>query len=216
MDYAEHIFTRHFNDLVHLQSKNDAYSAARTALIIRLWLIDSSSLIHSVNKANTKKRISFEWIVGPSPFHLLDHRLRHVMMHSMYFDGVRAEYARDMRIGTIQDFLSSPLLYWDGKSFSVKEVVKFVANKLGGAHFSNTLIHEGSAERQGLDSAPLDLLGVSMNVVSNVVTHSSIRDLRDAVIMYPKETPVISHWKAPSGKVLYMNGIRSHLKIVCA
>ena len=138
MTTTDSLFLNTLTDLATRAADSDEYTVLGASALIRKLLIDSSPLVDQVNRKHRFK-LTFE-ISESNPF------IEGVPPPALWSvqDGLDPETSRPgkPRIKVNRDgLLSTVLAVVDGKSFTLREVVLFEANIMGG-------VHAGSAKEE--------------------------------------------------------------------
>lgn len=132
---SEELFRRTFADLKIKVASNDEYELLRAAGLIRQLIIDGDvSLANTVKKPYGIK-LRFRYVDATQGYSGAILALN--PMTWTIQDGIDPETMLTnghVTEGSLDDFLSAPVLVKEGSHFSVKDNVTYVANVMGGVH----------------------------------------------------------------------------------
>lgn len=129
------LFIHKYNELKQLSKALDHYSMLKASAILRLFFVDKSNLVDQVNKTFSKK-IYFTLV--ESDFFLF--KKMPELKPSYQYDSISPDgYRSDLIKNVNKDyFLAMPLLCYEGELYTVRQIIKFGANVLGGVHYDPT------------------------------------------------------------------------------
>ncbi|MDA1330530.1 MAG: hypothetical protein DWG76_06775 [Chloroflexi bacterium] len=135
MNEKEELFIETIGDLKKRLESTNEYEILGISGLLRKLLIDNNPLVHQVNR-NYKKKLDFEISVDQF-FENLDKP--GIPRPEMYFvqDGIDPETSRPGKASKsvgLQALLATPVMLIKEKVYSVKDIVKFEANVMGGVH----------------------------------------------------------------------------------
>lgn len=129
-EYEKVVYLQKVDELIRLSQATDTYSLISAAGALRLLLLEGSPLVHRVNR-NHKLVLEFEvrrtsaWPPGLQP--------------DFSFEQIDPDQSPDIRPCakvSLQVLLGQQCLYAEGKSFTVKDVIKQCAHVYGAVHVS--------------------------------------------------------------------------------
>jgi len=126
---AEYLFLATVNDIDQKVYAGGRYNLIKAAGLLRQLFLDSSPLIHVVNR---NYRIKFE-------FETIDYRSQPPLMpeaHRLDLDGLMFPEAKRIKVN-LDDFLKAPCFTLDGVTATVKDLIRACANAKGGVHFGS-------------------------------------------------------------------------------
>lgn len=122
-DYQEWLFLETLADLERKLDSSTPYGLVRASGLLRQLLTDGGRLVHLVNR---EYRLRLEFVVpdgsDPAPFGPM-----------VQWVDVSARAAQE-RTCDLDRFLAYKVLHFEKDAFSVKEIIRAVANKGGGVH----------------------------------------------------------------------------------
>ena len=132
---AEELFVRRFDDLVLGLKARDDYEVVKVGAILRQLLLDDTPLIHTVNRQH---RLKLRFIVNDiwskeSPIQPDIHFVASGLDPSML---ASTTGTKSISLG---QFLGLEILNSKSNKFTVRELIKYAANKAGGVHHGDTL-----------------------------------------------------------------------------
>ena len=145
MDYAENLFLETLKDLEARVSARDPYTILGASALIRKLLLDDVPLVDQVNRKFTLK-LSYE-VTESGGF---PHGIPEPVFYSVQ-DGIDPETSRPgKRRKTVNrhQLLSYVLLKVEGKECTLRDIVLFEANVMGGVHAGSPEEEKEKALRQ--------------------------------------------------------------------
>ena len=134
MDNWEKLFLDTLDDLENRIRSNNPYEILGVSALIRKLFLDSYPLVDRVNRRH-KVKIRFEVTEGK----LLDTLARMGIVPSIYspLDGLDPHTSRPGKKRKLvgrDSFFKQKILVVDGRVFSIREIILFEANIMGGVH----------------------------------------------------------------------------------
>lgn len=143
----EKLFVRRFDDLLLGLNARDDYEIVKVGAILRQLLLDDTPLIH---KANRHHRIKLHFTVNNIFVNELP------IQPDIHFQAASIDPSMlSLPVGTktlsLDKFLKMEVLSAQTQKFTVREIIKYAANKAGGVHYGETLDPRESALLDTLD-----------------------------------------------------------------
>jgi hypothetical protein len=126
------LLVRSLDDLHASINSGDSYRVLRSTAIIRQLFLDRSALVDRVNQ-NYRERLTFE-VVQPEPFSVLGVPAPDVWCTIDTIDPRMAPPQRPRVKKNRDGFFGMVLGVVEGQEYTVRDVVSFVANVMGGVH----------------------------------------------------------------------------------
>lgn len=131
---STYLFCRTYDDLSSRITSQDPYEVLRASALIRKLFIDDNPLVDQVNRLH-KIKLSFEIGEIDTPYH------REVMKDKPLFWSLQDGLDPSTKLvtgGTAtlnrDKFFSTVVLIANGKEYTIRELIKFEANVMGGVH----------------------------------------------------------------------------------
>lgn len=201
MDKSEKLFTRKFNDLRFLIIDNSEYSLLKASAILRLFLIDGNSLIDIVNK---KYRLKIVYQIDTT-FNINYQDGSRLICTPTKIGDLAVRYSRNLQNFKRDEFLKLQILETKLGSFSVREIIKFLANKEGGVHY------EVPKNDEPLNKIDFSTLLKAIIQIGRIVL-LSLERLKNELIKYPNELPILAHFKSDADKHIFFQGNKQFLE----
>lgn len=195
---AEDLFARRHNELIQFKDSNDFYNVINTAANLRQLLIDSTPLIHLVNR-DLKCKIVFK----------VDDTLQYKLTANSSITHISTElgdmtlkYSARLKELSLKDFLNLKILQIENEEFTVLEIIKYASNKQGGVHFEDIKTSDKNRLKKALD--PLEelktpALSRAINTIT-AVTIIALRPLKDKLMTLPDYSKFLAHYDIDKGK----------------
>jgi len=175
LNEEECLFIKKINDLYNITYNNG--DKLQSSAILRLFYLDGITLIDSVNKIHRKKLIY--------RFHDPKFRKR-LLFNSLQFgfDNLTPNEAHSSFTSqrTKEQFLNTEIVVYQGNTFSVKETIKYLANKFGGIH------HDLKKRdiKETLFSKMIEVQSHSivdkLMIEISIIVISTLKDLKNAIL----------------------------------
>lgn len=123
------LFLETLEDIEERVASNDAYKVLLISALIRKLLLDESPLLHQINR-KYKTKISFEII--PANDALVQNSEYYISADLL--DPETAPRRKKSQKVSLDQFLKTTVLSICGKRYSVKDIILFEANIMGGIH----------------------------------------------------------------------------------
>jgi hypothetical protein len=132
MDYADQLFLHTVDDLKSRLTAGDPYDVLSASALLRKLLLDGDPLVHQVNRTRrTKLRFL---VVDVKPPVLSDGTMPSVWIAGDGLDPATDLFRRKGREVTLDRFFGTQVVVSFGRAQTVRDVVLFVANVMGGVH----------------------------------------------------------------------------------
>jgi hypothetical protein len=189
----EELFVRRFDDLVLGLKARDNYEVVKVGAILRQLLLDDTPLIH---KANRQHRLKLRFIVNDISSKELPVQLD-VHFVASGLDPSMLSMATGTKSVSLDQFLGLQILSSKTNKFTIRELIKYAANKAGGVHHGDTLDgREAELLRilekvGGLGFSPITL---ALRSIARV-TLTTLAPLREAIVKLPTSLSPAAHYK---------------------
>jgi hypothetical protein len=155
------------------------------SLRLRRMLVDGKPLVNIVNR---KHRKNIHFPLAPS----VEHRLsKTVVLYVLPKDMLSTSTNLFVKM---DDFLSHKILEIEGKSFSIKRVIKLVANNLGGVHFDYEAAIK-DAQFNFKNRSIIQALRLAIYHIAKA-TSAALRELSSLCSPFPNYTQFLGHYSA--------------------
>lgn len=190
---AEELLVRRFDDLLLGLSARDDYEVVKVGAILRQLLLDDIPLMH---KANRHHRLKLRFTVNdifskPLPIQ------PDVQFVAGGFDPSMVSLPAGTKSISLGQFLGLEILNSRTHKFTVRELIKYAANKAGGVHFGETLdAREAELLRtiEKVEGIGFPAIAIALRSVSRV-TLTMLAPLRQAIVKLPSSLPLAAHYK---------------------
>jgi hypothetical protein len=130
----QQVFLYRFKQLSRIVDTRDMGALLDLALVLRQLLVDGTTLTDTVNREH---RLKIRFMAGPAIEEMLaEFERRGMPIPNMVWDGDVIAGAKTRELNR-DAFLSHSVLYLNGTYFSVRQVIKACANRLGGVHLGD-------------------------------------------------------------------------------
>jgi hypothetical protein len=200
----EDLFARNYNELSSFRSTNDVLKSIKLAAILRQLILDSSPLLHVVNR---KHRIKIKFSVD-STFRRYFKTDAFIKYTSTEIGDLKLVFSKNLKELDIANFLSLDILEIEGTNFTVREIIKFAANKAGGVHFDTNLdVRENEllTSLRKINAHSNEVISVLINAITDI-TLLALKDLKEKVLTLPDYSIFLAHYNQPEGRALFFNG----------
>jgi hypothetical protein len=190
---AENLFVRRFDDLFLGLNARDDYEVIKLAAILRQLLLDDTPLIY---KANRPHRIKLQFVVNS----IVDSRLPiqpDIHFHAASIDPSMLSLPAGTKTLSLDKFLGLKILDIKTDWFTVRELIKYAANKAGGVHHGENLDARESELLRTLDKLGglgIPTIGLALRSISRIVL-TTLAPLRQLIVKLPSTLPLTAHYK---------------------
>lgn len=131
------LFVQSYEDLRDKTDSKDEYKILKSSGLIRSFFLDSPNLVDTVNR-EYRKRLEFTYSDSSQGYAavLISMNPDHWAELDGFYPGTQIAEAVNVTTGR-DPMLSQVVLINAGKSLTVKDVIKYVANVMGGVHPGN-------------------------------------------------------------------------------
>jgi len=199
------LFVRRFDELVDGLRARDDFELLKVASVLRSLLIDERALIHQVN-AELRHKIRFRVNdVGT----IEDVPIRpDVLFHGVNLDPATVRIESGIKELTLAKFLKQSVIEAEDTTVTIRDVIKFAANKAGGVHFDPKRTNEEKRLDRVVDrlsALGVHSLGIALQTISRI-TLVALRPLREAIVRLPGDIAVFAHYKLERGGMIQFAG----------
>lgn len=183
-EFVEKLFAHLYMDLGQRSEVNDdfrLYHQLNMARLIRQLLFDNTGVFNLANRYNN---IQIRFIVpclGPVPSSL--HSIpNHYLHHLPSLDNFPPNYY--LHPYKLDGYMSSTVMILSDKSFTVKDVVQYVANQFGGVHLAPHLDkHDDQLLARFNDSLKVGSDGIVLNRINQIanITLKALAPLMESI-----------------------------------
>lgn len=200
----EDLFTRRYNELQEYSGSADHYTNLKCSSILRQLLLDQTPLI---NLANRKTRLKIEFKVD-NTFHQKLPLSSAILYTSTEVGNLVLKFSVNLKILKLDKFLSLQILEIENTKFTVKEVIKFASNKMGGIHLDasnepNEKVLEASLEK--LEKLNIPALAIAINSIAKIAL-ISLRPLKNELTQLPDKSLFLALYDLENKGSLFFEG----------
>jgi len=132
MDYIELLFIRTVDELSQRINSNDAYEILQASGLIRKLFLDENPIVEVVNRKYKEK---LEFIICDFGTFEIPGVPKPDMWNEI--DSLNPDTGLGLPVISVSrdKFFKKQIGYYEGKFYTVKDVVKYVSNIMGGVHF---------------------------------------------------------------------------------
>lgn len=152
---SEELLVHRYNDLLTgVNDARDGYDIVNLGAILRQLLLDGL-----VDRANQNHRIKLRFVINrPSAASELPVK-PDILFHGEAINPRSITTAKGQESVKLDGFLKLVIIEIEGEQFTVKDIIKYAANKAGGVHFDPNLDERETTMQETLDR--LGLYGIS-------------------------------------------------------
>jgi uncharacterized protein (DUF486 family) len=200
----EDLFTRRYNELQEYSGSADHYTNLKCSSILRQLLLDQTPLI---NLANKKTRLKIEFKVD-NTFHQKLPLSSAILYTSTEVGNLVLKFSVNLKTLKLDKFLSLQILEIENTRFTVKEIIKFASNKMGGIHLDtsteqNEKVLEASLEK--LEKLKIPALAIAVNSIAKIVL-ISLRPLKNELTQLPDKSLFLALYDLENKGSLFFEG----------
>jgi hypothetical protein len=190
---AEELFVRRFDDLVLGLKARDDYEVVKVGAILRQLLLDDTPLIHNVNRQH---RLKLRFIVNDIWSKELPIQ-PDVHFVASGLDPSMLALASGTKSISLDQFLGLEILKSKTNKFTVRELIKYAANKAGGVHHGDTLDSKEAELLRTLEKVgALGFSAMTLGLRSiSRITLTTLAPLRRAIVKLPPSLALAAHYK---------------------
>ena len=196
---SEVLFTRKYNNLLHLIYYPDQYNLLTVAAILRLLLLDGSPLLHV---ANRNYRIRFRFEICKQNLRTFSDGSR-LVSHSTEIGDMRSIVSPGQVSLNLSNFLQSNWLEKGDIKFTAREIIKYLSNQKGGVHY------------EAADNPMLQIdefaLSVAVREIGKVVL-IELEKLKLEIIKLPSSIPLFAHYNTGRRSYAHFFGIKQFME----
>lgn len=203
MTPTEQLFIQKYNELVYYTYANTEYNVIRSSAILRQLYFEGQPLTIRINR---NYHLSF--------IYKIDVALMRVYSNDIQLcftlpDDVKNIVVAKNRYKILNDnqFKSYTILKSNDKTFSIKDVVKFVANNIGGIHLDS----DETIRKEPISCIDRQFIYITLNAISRIVIEA-LRPLKDSIIPLNNVLPFLFYNTTNDIQNYYFPGIRQFLE----
>jgi len=198
------LFTRRYNELAEYSGLADHYTNLKCASILRQLLLDQTPL---TSLANKKTRLKIEYKVD-NTFHQRLPLSSAILYTSTEVGNLVLKFSANLKILKLDQFLSLQILEIDNTRFTVKEIIKFASNKMGGIHLDTSIdrnekLLEASLEK--LEKLNVPALAIAVNSIAKIVL-VSLRPLKNELTQLPVKSIFLALYDLENKGSIFFEG----------
>jgi hypothetical protein len=177
----------------------DEIEIGALSLQLRRMLIDGNPLVYIVNKKHRKK-ICFP-ALSPAEFRLSKRAILYCFPKNIYSDVASLSIK-------LEDFLFQKILEIDETPLTIIQVIKLVANNLGGVHFD----HKAAAQEAQFDlrkDTTVQALRLAIYHIARA-TSAALSELASLCSPFPNYSQFLGHYSAGDERVSFLEFESQH------
>lgn len=174
-------------------SARDNYEIVKVGAILRQLVLDQTPLIH---KANNQYRLKLRFVINDifparPPIQPDAHFV------AAGFDPSMLSIPAGTKSVSLDRFLGLEILNTKTHSFTIREIIKYAANKAGGVHYGETLDAREAELLRTLDQIEgigVPAIGYALRSISRIVL-TTLTPLRQAIVKLPASLSLAVHYR---------------------
>jgi hypothetical protein len=200
----EDLFTRRYNELAEYSGSAEHYTNLKCASILRQLLLDQTPLISLANK-NARLKIEFK---VDNTFHQNLPLSSAILYTSTEVGNLVLKFSVNLKILKLDQFLSLHILEIEHTKFTVKEIIKFASNKMGGTHLDNSINQNEKVLQASLDKLVklnIPALAIAVNSIAKIVL-ISLKPLKKELTQLPDKSLFLALYDLNNKGSLFFEG----------